>query len=150
MENIDINLATEEERDWAAKLLSESDPWITLGINYERCSKACHDYDYLMYISHIENKPCGVIILHRKGAVGSPYIKTIAVSAEFRSSGVGKALIDFSENLFRNEAKHIFLCVSSFNKRAQSFYVRLGYEKVGELKDYIINGESEILMHKKL
>jgi len=27
-----------------------------------------------------------------------------------------------------------------------TFYERLGYKKVGEFKDYIINGESEILM----
>lgn len=150
MRNIVINLAEDEERNWAAKLLSESDPWITLGVGYEKCYKACHDNDYLTYIAHIENKACGVLILHRRGVAGSPYLKTIAVSDDHRSSGVGKALVEFAENLFRPEAKHFFLCVSSFNKRAQSFYERLGYEKVGEFKDYIIEGESEILMHKRL
>jgi len=48
------------------------------------------------------------------------------------------------------EARHIFLCVSSFNGRASQLYERRGYVVVGELKDYVVAGESEILMHKKL
>jgi ribosomal-protein-alanine N-acetyltransferase len=88
--------------------------------------------------------------LHKRGVASSPYVKSIVVSDKYRGFGIGKALMEFAENLFRNEAKHIFLCVSSFNQRARAFYERLGYEAVGELKDYIIDGESEILMHKRL
>jgi ribosomal protein S18 acetylase RimI-like enzyme len=42
----------------------------------------------------------------------------------------------------------VFLCVSSFNERAQKLYQRLGYERVGELPDYVVKGYSEILMRK--
>lgn len=58
--------------------------------------------------------------------------------------------MEFAENLFREEARHLFLCVSSFNARARSFYERRGYQAVGELEDYVIEGASEILMHKRL
>ena len=40
--------------------------------------------------------------------------------------------------------------VSSFNKKAQELYERLGYETVGELKDYIVPGHSEILLRRTI
>lgn len=43
-----------------------------------------------------------------------------------------------------------FLCVSSFNPRARALYERLGYELIGELKDFVIDGASELLMRKRL
>ena len=48
------------------------------------------------------------------------------------------------------EARHLFLCVSSFNHRAYAFYERQGYSPVGVLEDYVVEGASEILMHKRL
>ena len=40
------------------------------------------------------------------------------------------------------------MCVSSFNGGARRLYERLGYEVVGELTDYIVQGHSEILLRK--
>jgi len=147
-EKATITPASDEERDWAAKLMTGSEPWLTLGITLEQCMKSCHDPEYLLYVAQVNGVPAGMILLHRRGVAGSPYVKSIAVAEAFRSHGVGEELMQFSENLFRNDAKHIFLCVSSFNKRAQIFYERHGYSVVGEFKDYIIKGASEILMHK--
>jgi ribosomal protein S18 acetylase RimI-like enzyme len=72
------------------------------------------------------------------------------VLKEFRSKGIGKELMGFMEDFYRYNARHLFLCVSSFNKPAQVFYEHLGYHLIGELKDYLIEGESEFLMHKRL
>jgi [ribosomal protein S18]-alanine N-acetyltransferase len=38
--------------------------------------------------------------------------------------------------------------VSSFNQGARRLYERLGYNVVGELTDYIVEGHSEILLRK--
>jgi ribosomal protein S18 acetylase RimI-like enzyme len=57
--------------------------------------------------------------------------------------------MDAAEGRFPG-AKHMFLCVSSFNGRARRFYERRGYSQVGEFPDYIVEGASEILMHKRL
>ncbi len=43
---------------------------------------------------------------------------------------------------------NVFLCVSSFNKKAQNFYQKLGYKKVGVIIDYLVEGYDEILMRK--
>jgi len=142
--------ATEEERDWAACLLARSEPWITLGASLEACRESCRDPGYLLYIAHDGGRPRGAILLQRRGVAGSPYVKSIAVDPEHRSRGVGAALLEFAEKLFRDESRHLFLCVSSFNRRAYSFYERQGYSAVGMLEDYVIEGASEILMHKRL
>ncbi len=150
MDDLVIAPATGAERDWAAELLADSEPWITLRVTLEQCRKACRDPEYLLYVAHWQGNPCGAIVLQRSGLAGSPYIKSIAVAAEHRSRGIGAALMQFAENLFRNEARHMFLCVSSFNTRARAFYERQGYRAVGEFEDYIVEGASEILMHKSL
>ena len=47
-------------------------------------------------------------------------------------------------------SRHFFLCVSSFNTRAQQFYWRQGFRQVGVLADYVIDGASERLMYKRV
>jgi ribosomal-protein-alanine N-acetyltransferase len=150
MEDLTIAAATDEERDWAAQLLAGSEPWIALQVTLEQCCEFCWAPEYHLFIARFKGCRCGAIVLHRRGVAGSPYIKSIAVAEEYRCHGIGAALMEFAENLFRNEARYIFLCVSSFNKRARVFYERHGYSAVGEIKDYVIEGASEILMHKRL
>ena len=149
-QSLQILSATHKERDWAAELFSSSEPWKTLGITYEIARATCYDAEYLVYVAHIEEKPCGVIILDPRGVAGAPYIKSVLVEKKYRSHGIGAALIAFAENLFSQKSPHIFLCVSSFNQMARSFYERLGYSIIGELKDHIKDGESEILMYKRI
>ena len=48
------------------------------------------------------------------------------------------------------ETPNVFKCVSSFNQNAQAFCKKLGYVIVGELKDYIVSGHSEILLRKTI
>ena len=150
MDNPDIRMANERERDQAAELLAGSEPWITLGITAEKCRKTCHDPELMVYIAFADQSPAGVIILDPQGVAGSPYIKSVAVYPAFRSKGIGAALLSFAEEKFRDRCRFIFLCVSSFNTRAQKFYERCGYAVTGELKDYLLDGKSEILMVKRL
>lgn len=56
----------------------------------------------------------------------------------------------FAEKRIFSETPNAFICVSSFNSSAQKLYERLGYEVIGELKDYIISGYSEILLRKTI
>jgi len=149
-EGIDIHKANEQEKDLAAGLLSGSEPWIALGITLDQCYRNCHDPEFLVFIAYLKNEPGGIIIIDPRGIAGSPYVKSIAVFPEFRGQGIGKRLLLFAEELFRKDSKHIFICVSSFNLRARKLYEKCGFEAVGEFKDYIINGASEILMHKRL
>jgi [ribosomal protein S18]-alanine N-acetyltransferase len=150
MNEINIKPAKYPERQWAARIISESEPWITLGINYERCLKVCHDPEFQMYIAHIDRNPCGVIIMDPRGLAGSPYVKLIAVDPGYRNRKIGAAMLGYVENEFHGKARFIFLCVSSFNKQAQKFYAAHGFTQIGELKDFIIRGASELIMQKQI
>jgi [ribosomal protein S18]-alanine N-acetyltransferase len=148
MEKLTIASAAEPEREWCARLMSESDPWLTLGRRYEDCLQRCTHPEYLLFVAHDSRGPCGFILMHPRGVAGSPYVASVAVAHGRRGEGIGTRLMEFAEQYFAS--RHIFLCVSSFNQRAQSLYERLGYETVGVLKDYVIDGASETLMHKRL
>ena len=150
MTTFSIEPATEIEKPWAAQLIASSEPWTRLGITLDQCLSACSDKGNQIYIAYADRTPCGLIILQDRGVAGSPYIKSLAISPDYRSQGIGKRLLDYAENRYRPTSKHIFLCVSSFNAKAHKFYQTNGYEKVGEFKDYVIDGYSEILMHKRL
>lgn len=142
--------ATDQEREWAASVMASSDPWIKLGVSLEQARSAVNDPAYRIYIAHREGRPVGLMVLQDKGVAGSPYLKSIAVVAVERGHGTGEALVRFAEELYRPASRHLFLCVSSFNTKARSFYERLGFRQAGEFKDYIIPGYSEALMHKLL
>jgi ribosomal protein S18 acetylase RimI-like enzyme len=145
-----ITVATEADKEWAAGVMAGSEPWITLGRNLESCLEICRRPEYQVFVARQGGRLCGFVALVRRGVAGSPYIASIAVAEGFRGSGIGSRLLEFAEDLSRATARHIFLCVSSFNLRARALYERHGYEVVGEFKDYIIDGSSEILMHKGL
>jgi ribosomal-protein-alanine N-acetyltransferase len=148
--SLQILPATQDERDWAARLFSSSDPWKRLRISYEDMMAVTHDREYLVYIAHIEDKPCGATILDPRGVAGAPYIKSISVAEEYRNRGIGAHLVAFAENLFKPKSPHLFLCVSSFNIKARALYERLGYSAIAVLKDHIKMGEAEILMYKRI
>jgi ribosomal protein S18 acetylase RimI-like enzyme len=130
--------------------MTSSEPWITLGRTLEQCRAILHDRDNLVFTARDSGQPLGFIVLDATGLASSPYVRSIAVSAEARGRGVGTRLMEFAEEYFRPRARHIFLCVSSFNARARALYERLGYDVIGELPDYWFDGASEFLLHKRL
>jgi len=144
-----IEPATDADCEWCARLMASTDPWITLGRSYEQCLARCRQPELMLHVIRVSEQPRGFVLIHPTGLAGSPYIATIAISEESRGQGLGAALLDFAEQYFP-EARHIFLCVSSFNVAARRLYERRGYSQAGELKDYVIAGASEILMHKRL
>jgi ribosomal protein S18 acetylase RimI-like enzyme len=129
--------------------MASTDPWITLARDYAQCLARLTRPEYILLLAHRGEERLGFVQLHPTGFVGSPYIVTLATGAEHRSQGIGSALLRESERQFP-DAMHIFLCVTSFNRRARELYERHGYQQVGELPDYVIPGVSEIMIHKRL
>lgn len=129
--------------------MSSIEPWLTIGRGLEQSRAIFNDHEYLLYIAHCDGARCGFLLLHHRGVAGSPYIASLAVSAQQRGRGIGARLLEFAEERFRGEAKHLFMCVSSFNTRARALYERHGYAAVGEFKDFTMEGASEILLHKR-
>jgi ribosomal protein S18 acetylase RimI-like enzyme len=145
-----VREAEEADRIWAAAVMSTSEPWITLGRTFDVCLKSCSSPIDTLYIGWMDDAPCGLVLVRERGLAGAPYLVSIAVAEAFRSRGVGRDLLAFVEGLYRGRYRHLFLCVSEFNPRAFAFYERLGYEQVGILRDFIVEGLNERLMMKAL
>lgn len=147
---ITIDEANDDDREWCARLMASSEPWLTLGRTIDQTRPLFHRKDSELYIARHNGAARGFLLSRDRGIVYSPYIASLAVSPDARGLGIGGRLLDFVEARARPSSKHIFLCVSSFNTRARALYERHGYAVVGELKDYIVDGVSEYLMSKRL
>ena len=143
-----IRPATEPEVDWCARLMAVNDPWLTYKCSVQWSRRVLNWQGSSLYVAAAE-ETLGFILLHPKGFLGSPYIAAVVVAEEFRGAGTGGRMLKFAEQAFA-EARHAYLCVSSFNSRVLPFYQRHGYVKVGELPDFIADGFSEFLMCKRL
>jgi len=144
-------LETDGEAVACARLMASSEPWITLGRNYESALATVRDPSREVYVATREgdSEVVGFLILSMRGAfVG--YIQSVGVRDDWRGRGLGTALIAFAESRIFAETPNVFICVSSFNGRARALYQRLGYEIVGELRDYIVRGHSEWLLRKSI
>lgn len=127
--------------------MAGTEPWITLRRGYEDSLKVLNDPSREVYVALEDHEVTGFLILNMNGAfVG--YVQTICVAPNWRSKGLGSTLLKFAEERIFRESPNVFMCVSSFNTGAQRLYDRLGYERIGELKDYIVPGHSEILLRK--
>ena len=140
-------LATDADARACAAMMTATEPWITLGRTADQSLARITDPDRETYVAHDHAGVAGFILLCMTGAfVG--YIQSVCVRADCRGSGLGRALVTFAEERTWRVSPNVFLCVSSFNPRAQALYERLGYEYVGTLRDYIIRGHDELLYRK--
>lgn len=137
------------DAEFCADMMAVSEPWISLGRGRQESLEIIKDQLREVYIAWLKEEIAGFIIIEMIGTFKG-YIKSICVSPSRRNMGVGTSLMKYAENRILSETPNVFLLVSSFNEGALSFYQRLGYERIGELKDFIIKGYSEILMRKTI
>jgi ribosomal protein S18 acetylase RimI-like enzyme len=135
------------EARFCAKFMVASDPWITLGLTFEQTFQRLTDPTREVYVATVDQQIAGVLSLHLSGPLNG-YIQVIAVHPEWRCRGFGTRMVEFAEQRIFRQSPNVFLCVSSFNKHAQKLYERLGYQRVGELPDFVVRGHSEILVRK--
>lgn len=147
--SIRIASACPEDYPACAAIMAGSEPWLTLQRDLGQCRVFLDRPGTELLVAWEGGRMTGFILLAPYGLAGSPYVASIAVAAEARGRGIGSELLRFAENRFADR-RNIFLLVSSFNHRAQKLYRRLGYEFVGELKDYLVLGHSELILHKKI
>ena len=137
------------ELAFCAELMFKSDPWVTLNFDLTRCTKAfLGDYKET-YVALKDGEIAGFATVQLYGTIRG-YIQSIAVVPELRSQGLGTTLLKYCEERLLRDFPNVFICVSSFNPRAQKLYENLGYKKVGEFKDLFVRGYDEILLRKSI
>ena len=150
MKDFQLNIrriSSEREKTACAEILAGSETWITLGIPMDYIMNILNDPLYEVFAAYVKDEIVGTMIIHTKGAF-SGYLKSIAVKAGWRGKKLGEQMMEYIEMEIFSSYENLFLCVSSFNEDAQQFYIKLGYEQIGVLKDYLVAGHDEILMRK--
>jgi hypothetical protein len=83
-----IALASEQEQQWAAELMSRFEPRVTLRRNYESALQSLRNPTHVLFVAHNSSaEPPGFLLIHPEGVAGSPYIKSIGVDKRFRNAG---------------------------------------------------------------
>jgi len=150
MEDVTLKIDRVEnaaEKASCAELMAASEPWITLGMSREDLLNTVNDPLNEVYATRVDGEIVGTMVVQTRGAF-TGYLKSIAVKPDCQGRHLGRQMMAFLEGEIFSIASNLFLCVSSFNTRAFNFYQRLGYEQVGVLSNYLVDGHHEILMRK--
>lgn len=143
---MEIKLTTDEtDLVQCAELMSQSEPFVTLKFDLEKCKFAVKGDE--VYLAMVDGVMAGFVVLRLTGVLRG-YIQTICLKPAFRGKGIGTALLQFCEERIYKMSPNVFMCVSSFNHEAQKLYARLGFEKIGELKNHIVQGHDEYILRK--
>ncbi len=133
-------------------IVAGSEPWKRLneGIDFRGIIAANRTHTSA-YVCLADGKPAGFILFIPEPVFArGGYLRAIAVSPSFRVTGIGTMMLSFAEKKTARKASHLFLCVSSFNRRAHLFYEKRGYTRVGRLPGIIMPGASEFIYWKRL
>ena len=145
---LNIRLTDDEHiKRECALMMAASDPWITMGIDYNGCLHAFDGAYKEIYVAEFENDIAGFVILQTCGTFKG-YIQTICIGEKYRGVGFGSIMLRFCEKRILEISPNIFICVSSFNTRAIQLYQRFGFTLVGELLDFVKTGFTELLLRK--
>jgi ribosomal-protein-alanine N-acetyltransferase len=142
-------LQTQSQAEICARMMSESEPWITLNRDYQTALQIIANHTREVYLAMENNEVTGFTILLMQGALVG-YIQSVCVAPDWRNQGIGSQLIRYAENRIYCDFPNVFIMASDFNPGALRLYQRLGFEIIGELKDFIIPGHAEILMRKTI
>jgi len=138
------------EGEPAGRLLSELDPWKTLGYPPARLAAYLGRPDPALrrFVLKVSDTAAGVMCLRHPWLLG-PYLEIMAVYLPFQGRGLGRELLTWLTTC--NPAWHnLWTCVSSFNHQARGFYQAFGFKEVGRLVDLVRPGYDELLLRKLL
>ena len=140
-------LTSRDDLEWCARVMAENEPWMTLKRDYESSLRVLRDQAKERYLVRADGERAGLLILDMSGPFPG-YIQTMAVAPAARNRGIGTSTLAWAEERIFRDSPNVFICVSSFNPDAQRLYERLGFEKVGVLKRFIVDDHDEWLLRK--
>ncbi|HEY5627512.1 MAG TPA: GNAT family N-acetyltransferase [Nitrospira sp.] len=139
------------DRNAVIELLTESEPWKTLGYGQEDWGKLFsptpHGRESI--VVDREGTVAAIAIVRQKFLLGD-YLELLGVADSARGKGIGRELLTYVETLVFQRTKNLFACVSDFNMGAREFYKKQGYKEIGPMPNFLIPGSAEILLRKTI
>ena len=133
-----------------ARIISSTEAWTCFGINYDIAMGLFEKMEDKIYIAEKDREIVGFFTLRINGVgnIGA-YLRMLAVVEIFRGQGIGKQMINYiKEIVLSKHIPNVFLICSVENKDAQFFYEKNGFEKIGIMKDLVVDGHDEIWYRK--
>lgn len=137
-----------------ASLMIGSNPWNALYFTTEQCEEDLHRHELVVHgavaDSAVDEKGriLGFLASMKYGIGLEPMVEYLCIDEEFRGQGIGTALIAHFESELFPDADNLYLFVSDINPNAIRLYVRLGYQQIGALPNFNLEGQTEFL-HRK-
>lgn len=131
------------------QLLSQSDPWKTLGYTIADWNRFFCPLPQGRdsYVAELDGRVAGIALVKQKFLLGD-YLELLGVAEWARQKGIGSLLLKHVEQLVFERTKNLFACVSDFNRSARDFYKKQGYQEIGPMPNFLIPGSAEILLRK--
>ena len=105
------------------------------------------DKHYKPFVYEKDGKILGVIVLQQDYLMVDVF--NLYVDIDHRRKGIGQILLNFAEEYARKKKLHgVKLETGKDNKEAQSFYLKCGYQRVGEVKNYRVKDSISIFFWK--
>lgn len=103
-----------------------------------------------MFLAEVNGKRAGLIhVVDKKQSTVK--ISPLIVLQEFRSDGVGSALLDHVEQYaIDNDARQLYCTVAAPNEKALGFFLRKGFRVTGTAKEHYKRGVDEHMLYKQL
>jgi hypothetical protein len=74
------------EREACARIMADSDPWVTLGIGFDRALATVSQPDRELYVASADGGVAGFALISMQGVLRG-YLQTIGVAVPFRGHG---------------------------------------------------------------
>ena len=104
----------------------------------EKQEKVISDPNYDVSFADKSGSEVGALVIHHhscplKPNLNSSELKQLYLLSSEYGTGLAKLLMEHSFELVKNQGnKWVWLCVSDLNYRAQRFYQKMNFEKIGE------------------
>ena len=111
---------------------------MTLGRSRSSLLEGLRERDQLL-VALERGQPLGLAwVITTRALDRAAYLRLLLVAEGHQSRGVGAALLADAERRARaSGCRHLVLLVTTTNRRARTFYARLGYRHVGNLPGFV-------------
>lgn len=100
----------------------------------------------MVLVAYFENKPAGYLIYQVLWG-NTPFVALLRIMPEFRGEGLGRKLIEISEQKLKGEGYEGFISSSeTINDGGKAFHDKMGFVEIGKLQ--MIHGEE--VFYKKM
>src|SRR5262249_39082765 len=132
--------------------LAAMPPWSVIGWTAERLTRGLmSEQPAMRRFELIAGGELAGVAATQHPFLHGPYLQLLAILPGFQGRNLGLRVLEWMEAEARTEeARQLWLCVSTFNSRAQAFYERFGFEAVAILDKLASDRSDEIFMRKRL